>query len=296
MVDRGIQYSEYLGENLDNSIGYSNYLGENLDKSIDYSKYIAEMVDRGIQYSEYLGENLDNSIGYSEYLGENLDKSIDYSEYLGENLDKSISYSEYLAENLDNSIDYPENLNNYDSNISSAKLYEQSITKKLDRIIKETEDHSNSKLHFMGFLNSSQKDKFNRLSSYEKEQLITEMNNNKVMSTIQANHVWESMFKGTDNKLDFINDMPEKYINKWNNLSEQRKEQIIAESKFYNLSNAYAIKNFWDTRDLRSSQVEMESLNENRLASDITPNRKEISLDDDYVNNIINKVKFNLKR
>ena len=52
--------------------------------------------------------------------------------------------------------------------------------------------------------------------------------------------------------------MPEKYKERWSNLSEARQKQIISESKFHSTNTQYAINNFWSTRDLRSTQVEIE--------------------------------------
>ena len=59
---------------------------------------------------------------------------------------------------------------------------------------------------------------------------------------------------------DFIQDMPEKFTEKWNNLAEGRRNQIIAESKFHPLNTQYQINNFWQTRDLREYSPVMEKV------------------------------------
>jgi hypothetical protein len=70
-----------------------------------------------------------------------------------------------------------------------------------------------------------------------------------------------------DNTPAFIKHMPNEYIEKWSKLSESRKNEIIVESTRYNLSTDYLIANFWSTRDLRNSQVQLERINESKVAA-----------------------------
>ena len=91
--------------------------------------------------------------------------------------------------------------------------------------------------------------------------------------------------------------MPEKYQSKWAALSENRQNQIIAESKFHNLTTPYSINNFWATRDLRPSQFELEKLNESKTAAEQTETaKKEPLVNESFAADLINRVKFNLGR
>ena len=89
--------------------------------------------------------------------------------------------------------------------------------------------------------------------------------------------------------------MPEKFSAKWESLSESRKNQIIAESKFYTLTTPYAINNFWGTRDLRPSQMELEQINESKTAAEAAA-PKEPLVNESFANDLVNRVKFNLGR
>ena len=306
-LDKSISYSDYLAENVDKIKNYSSYLGEELDKTIQYSEHVAEQADKGIQYSNYLGEKLEKGIEYSEYVAETVDKNIAYSEYLGENLTKSIKYSEYIAENA-NTVDgtlineesseatIEESINESVETVKDTKSYKDTISEKLAALISKAETKNLSEMHFMNFLSESKKNQFDSLADDKKVLLVESMNKDSIMSTVQAENVWDSCFTTERKTIDFINDMPSKYSDKWNALSQNRKEQIIAESKFHSLSTPYAINNFWQTRDLRDTQMNLESINESKTAAEAAQAKTEPLLNESYSADLIQKMKFRLGR
>ena len=77
---------------------------------------------------------------------------------------------------------------------------------------------------------------------------------------------------------------------------ESRKEQIIAESKFHSLSTPYAINNFWQTRDLRDTQMNLETLNESKTAAEAAQEKTEPLLNESFSADLIQKMKFRLNR
>ena len=306
-LDKSISYSDYLAENVDKIKNYSSYLGEELDKTIQYSEHVAEQADKGIQYSNYLGESLEKGIEYSEYVAEKVDQNIAYSEYLGEGLDKSIKYSEYIAENantvegnlLNEESSEPtieESINESVKVKEETKSYKDTISEKLAALISKAETKNLTEMNFMNFLSESKKNQFDSLADDKKVLLVESMNSNLIMSTIQAENVWDSCFITERNAINFIDDMPSKYSDKWNNLSENRKEQIIAESKFHSLGTPYAINNFWQTRDLRSTPMNVETLNESKTAAEAAHTKSEPLLNESYSADLINKMKFRLGR
>ena len=306
-LDKSISYSDYLAENVDKIKNYSSYLGEELDKTIQYSEHVAEQADKGIQYSNYLGEKLEKGIEYSEYVAETVDKNIAYSEYLGENLTKSIKYSEYIAENA-NTVDgtlineesseatIEESINESVETVKDTKSYKDTISEKLAALISKAETKNLSEMHFMNFLSESKKNQFDSLADDKKVLLVESMNSNQIMSTVQAENVWDSCFITERKTINFINDMPSKYSDKWNALSQNRKEQIIAESKFHSLSTPYAINNFWQTRDLRDTQMNLESINESKTAAEAAQTKTEPLLNESFSADLIQKMKFRLGR
>ena len=306
-LDKSISYSDYLAENVDKIKNYSSYLGEELDKTIQYSEHVAEQADKGIQYSNYLGEKLEKGIQYSEYVAETVDKNIAYSEYLGENLTKSIKYSEYIAENA-NTVDgtlineesseatIEESINESVETVKDTKSYKDTISEKLAALISKAETKNLSEMHFMNFLSESKKNQFDSLADDKKVLLVESMNKDSIMSTVQAENVWDSCFITERKTINFINDMPSKYSDKWNALSQNRKEQIIAESKFHSLSTPYAINNFWQTRDLRDTQMNLESINESKTAAEAAQTKTEPLLNESFQTDLIQKMKFRLGR
>jgi hypothetical protein len=306
-LDKSISYSDYLAENVDKIKNYSSYLGEELDKTIQYSEHVAEQADKGIQYSNYLGEKLEKGIEYSEYVAETVDKNIAYSEYLGENLTKSIKYSEYIAENA-NTVEgtsineesseptIEESINESVETVKDTKSYKDTISEKLAALISKAETKNLSEMHFMNFLSESKKNEFDSLADDKKVLLVESMNSKPIMSTIQAENVWESCFITERKAINFLENMPEKFRSKWDNLSENRQQQIIAESKFHSLNTPYAINNFWGTRDLRSTQMNLESINESKTAAEAAQTKTEPLLNESFQTDLIEKMKFRLGR
>jgi hypothetical protein len=75
--------------------------------------------------------------------------------------------------------------------------------------------------------------------------------------------------------------MPVEYKETWSNLSVTRKNEILAESKRYDLSTQYQITNFWQTRDLRNKQVQVERINESKTA--VTEEVKSYSVSNNFL-------------
>ena len=328
-VDKIKNYSSYLGEELDKTIQYSEHVAEQADKGIQYSNYLGEALEKGIEYSEYVAEKVDQNIAYSEYLGEGLDKSIKYSEYIAENATtinaKAINEStvneygkmkegytptlEEVSKCMGEGMKYEQVCEQYPDADKGAikemcdkcmheesKSYKDTISEKLGNLISKAETKNLSEMHFMNFLSESKRNQFDSLEDNKKALLVESMNKDSIMSTMQAENVWDSCFITERKAINFINDMPSKYSDKWNSLSENRKEQIIAESKFHSLGTPYAINNFWQTRDLRNTQMSLESINESKTAGESAAVKAEPLLNESFSADLINKMKFRLGR
>jgi hypothetical protein len=332
-IDKIKNYASYLGEELDSSIQYTEHVAEQADKGIAYSNYLGESLDKGIKYSEYVAEKVDQNIAYSEYLGENVDKSIKYSEYIAENvaavnaepINESVNESpvneygkmkegytptmEEVSKCMGEGMKYEAICEMYPDADKAVvkemcdkcmheekKSYKDTISEKLESLISKAEAKNVSEMHFMNFLSESKKNEFDSLSEDKRGLIVESMNKDSIMSTVQAENVWESCFIVERKAINFIDDMPSKYSDKWNALSENRKEQIIAESKFHSLSTPYAINNFWQTRDLRDTQMNLETLNESKTAAEAAQKKSEPLLNESYSADLIQKMKFRLNR
>ena len=122
-LDKNISHSDYVIESLNNIKEYSNYLAESVSKSISYSEYVAEQTNQLVDYTKYVAEKVDQGLSYSEYLAENQDKMIQFSNYLAENQNSNIAYSEYLAEKVDQNISYGEYLAENQNNMIKYSEY-----------------------------------------------------------------------------------------------------------------------------------------------------------------------------
>ena len=328
-VDKIKNYSSYLGEELDKSIQYTEHVAEQADKGIEYSNYLGEKLEKGIEYSEYVAETVDKNIAYSEYLGESLTKSIKYSEYIAENANtvkgEAINEStvneygkmkegytptmEEVSKCMGEGMKYEQVCEKYPDADKGAikemcdkcmheesKSYKDAISEKLANLISKAETKNVSEMHFMNFLSESKKNEFDSLAEDKRNLIVESMNGNSIMSTVQAENVWDSCFITERKEINFIDDMPEKFRSKWDNLSENRKEQIIAESKFHAVSTPYAINNFWQTRDLRDTQMNLESINESKTAAEAAQAKTEPLLNESFSADLIQKMKFRLGR
>ena len=329
-IDKIKNYASYLGEELDSSIQYTEHVAEQADKGIEYSNYLGESLEKGIKYSEYIAEKVDQNIAYSEYLGEGLEKSIKYSEYIAENANAVETNAEAINEStvneygkmkegytptmeevkkcMDEGMKYEAICEKYpdadhgkikeycEECMKETKSYKESISEKLESLISKAEAKNVSEMHFMNFLSESKKNEFDSLSEDKKGLIVESMNKDSIMSTVQAENVWDSCFITERKVINFINDMPSKYADKWNALSENRKQQIIAESKFHSLGTPYAINNFWQTRDLRDTQMNLQSINESKTAAEAAAEKKEPLLNESFTNDLIEKMKHRLGR
>ncbi len=304
-LDKSITHTDYVVENVNKIKQYTKYLAEELDNSIQYSEHVAEKSDKGIQYSNYLGEQLDKGIAYSDYLAEKLDQGIKYSEYIKENVEKVGKYAEYIGENVNEHVlNETKSIKKGDSineNVTEAKEdvvdYKTSITEKLNSLIEKAEENhakfATPETKFFALLGESKKAEFSSLNESKQEEILNKFNSTRCLSTVEAEGIWESCFTEERKSLNFMDNMPSKYTEKWNNLSKVRQDQIIAESNYFPLNTEYQINNFWATRDLRSSQVPMEQLNENKTAAEQSVEKKPL-VNENYANALIEKVRFNL--
>jgi hypothetical protein len=288
-------YMTYLAENLDNSIQHGDYVVENLNKVKDYTNYLAENLEHGVAYTEYVGKKVDEAISYAEHVAEGADNAIEYGKYLGENMNKTVAYAEYLKENVEKLGSYAnyiaESLNkiqegkvavatteavvesvNENANPAPAAPavdYKSSVEAKLNILLesamakKEQENLKKDDLHFFRFLDNSKRVEFQSLNEGKQNEIVEKFKTNKYFSSSDANRIWESNFiTEAPASLDVVTNMPDKYREKWESLNESQRSTIMKQAKAYPLDSQYQINNFWQTRDLRTTKVNFEKIDE----------------------------------
>lgn len=252
-------YTNFLAENLDNVITHNDHIVEGVNNMEKYMNYVAEKADQGIQYSESIAEKSEKIIEFSNYLSENMDKLAQHNDYLTEGLNNVVKFADYLKENLETVGGYSnyigENLDKLNKRLSGvneeapAATATASVETPVNNTVTESTDYK-----------KSISDKLQLL--IESAQKQTAGNNGDAQPLNES-----AKTEVEDTTPVFIKRMPKEYEEKWSKLSESRKNEIIVESSRYNLSTDYLIANFWSTRDLRNSQVQLERINESKVAA-----------------------------
>jgi len=282
-ADQGIQYTESVAQKADQGIQYTEKVAEKLDQSIQYSESIAEKSEKIVEFSNYLSENMDKLAQHNDYLTEGLNNIVAFADYLKENLETVGGYSKYIGENLDKLNKRLSGVNEEGptSQVATQKAaetiavpeatdYKKSITEKLQLLIESAQKQTavpSGDMQFLNFLNDDKKAQYQSLNESVKNELVQAYSSSKdYFSGNVANEIFESVVNKEARVPDFIKRMPVEYKEAWSNLSSTRKNEIVAESTRYNLSTEYQINNFWQTRDFRNKQVQVERINESKAA------------------------------
>ena len=61
--------------------------------------------------------------------------------------------------------------------------------------------------------------------------------------------------------------MPARLVEKWSKLSDERKQEILAESKMFVINNEASAEYFWNTRDFRDKKIELQKVEESKVAN-----------------------------
>lgn len=289
-TQNGINYSEKLAESLDSLIDYTKMVAEKTDQSISYTEGLSEKLNQRFDYQNYVNESVDNLISHNDHIVEGANKMSAYQTYLAEHLDNSIShgdyivegvqsvkaYAEYLKENTQNAISYMDFVvgkineglvQKVEGKVNESSDYKATIASKLDALIANAKESATKKLNeskdFTSLLSESSLATFNALDGDKKEKVAKVFEGAKIYTPAQADHLLNETIKEPLNegqKLNWLVDMPQKYIASWNSLNEGQKQAIKAQASIRSLNTEYQINDFWATRDLR--EVKPESLNE----------------------------------
>ena len=298
------KYTMYLAEQVDNSISHQDYIVENCNKMIEHQDYIVENCNKMIEHQDYIVENLNDTIGYQNYLAEMLDKSIDYSNMIAEEQNKNIAHSDYLVEKMNQIIDHQDYIaescnemidenNKLNETVQKLKDFGNYLAEGMNNIVAHND-------YIVESLNKKEEDALNE--EQNKQQVVEEKVDEKVdekkeerfdskkyqndlneklgnlISTVktqyeeikkkEAEQITESR-KAVENANEFmlVNYIPERLKERWANLSDERKQEILAESKMLVINNANAATYFWNTRDMREKQVEMKKVEEQVTAN-----------------------------
>jgi hypothetical protein len=325
-LGESIAYTEHVAEKADQGIAYAEHIAEKSDRGIQYSEMVAENLDKTNKYNEYMASKLDEAIRYGEYLAGKINETVAYAEYVAEHTDNSIKYGEYLAENATSKEDF-KNLTEYteymfeglapkkdgktqdlDEEKSTAKgiiagaitenenvmsrytALDNKIEAVLESVKKQKADDKSyiADYPFTTFLSEGKRDEFLALNETEKKRVTKALDAKPSFNEETIVKVWESALANVEVNESWLTDMPVDYLPLWENASPELKDKITRQSKVYNLSTPYQIKNFWQTRGLgKPEDFVSESLNESKKTeTDESAKAGGLGYSPDYLNSV----------
>ena len=256
-----IEHNNYIVENLNDTIGYQNYIAEMLDKSIDYSNMLAEEQNKNIAHSDYLVEKMNQMIEHQDYIAESCNNIIEEGNKLNERFEQLKSHNNYIVEGMNNIVAHNnyivESINSKEENtlneengktIMGQKTFENKEEKHEEKFdLKKYQSEINEKL---GNLISTVKNQYEEAKKKESEQIT------------ESRRAIEN-----SNEFMLVNYIPDRLKEKWANLSDERKQEILAESKMLVIKDAKTATYFWNTRDMREKKIEMKKVEEQVTAN-----------------------------
>ena len=303
-LDTSISYQDHIAEEANKMIEHQDYLAENMNKMIAHQDYLAENMDKMIEHQDYLAENLDDTIGYQKYVAEMLDKSIDYSNMLAEEANKSIAHQDYLAENMNKMIAHQNHIVEESNKIIEYSNYlAESMNNKVENSVNENETPAGNEVK-----ETVVENKVVEESKFDAKKYQAELGSklDTLISTVKTNYaeakekeaiaLEESKSKINSTDFNLINYIPARLQESWMNLSDERKKEILAESKMFIIKEEASAVYFWNTRDLRENRIESVKIEENVVPNENKELVNESVLADDSYKMMAERIKYNMRR
>ena len=272
-LDKSITHQDYIADEANKIIEHNNYLAENMNKMVGYNDYLAEKMNQMVAHQDYLAENINDTISYQNYVAEMLDKSIDYSNMLAEEQNKSIAHNNYLVEKMNQMVEHQdyivEEVNKIDANIIEETKKERTKVKETPVVETSVNESKEEKFDAKAY-QSALTEKLDAILAAAKAQY-------EEVRKAEAEALAESK-KNVDTKnFTLINYMPSRLNEKWSKLSDARKQEILEESKMFVINNEASAEYFWNTRDFRDKQVELQKIDESAVAQPNALNENAVS-------------------
>ena len=143
------------------------------------------------------------------------------------------------------------------------EAYKAEIASKLDKLVESAQIKENENPSFFRVVSGNTIEKYNALNEDAKTEVRTKVAKRGFMTESEIVSLIESSTLIVENRNAepfFLAAMPSEYRGTWENLSESKKNQITAQSKYHTLNTEYQVRNFWQTRDLRDTKIEMEKV------------------------------------
>lgn len=289
-LDQGISYTEHIAESVSNIKDYANYLAETYnngtetsEKLVEYVNYLRENVQNVSEYANYIAESINENLVVEgdDVTAKEFDESDEDNELekVGNNSGEAIKADggagQEHADLEDDSKDVTTPDEEKEGNDTAPKnsgkdgaddpleSYKSEISSKLTTLLEKAQAKENNDPHFFKLVGSATAEKYNSLNEDAKTSIRKEVENAGFLTESQIVRLIENVNEvsgNVSNEPFFITAMPSEYKEKWETLSEKKKNQISAQSKTHKLDTEYQVRNFWQTRDLREVAPVMEKV------------------------------------
>ena len=305
-LDTSISHQDHIAEEANKMIAHQDYLAENMNKMIEHQDYLAENMDSMIAHQDYLAENLDDTIGYQKYVAEMLDKSIDYSNMIAEESNKSIAYQNYLSENMNNMIAHQNHIVEESNKLIEYSNYlAESMNGKFEGSVNE-ENNKTAQTNDLNTVVNTKPVQEVQESIFDSKKYQEELGAklDSLISVVKTNYaeakekeavaLQESMSKINSINFNLINRIPARLQESWMKLSDERKKEILAESKMFIIDNDASADYFWNTRDLREKRMGSVKMEEGVANTEIKDVNESVLTSDSY-KMMAEKIKRNMR-
>lgn len=285
------KYTNYLAESYnegvishENVTKYMNYLKENLERVSEYAEYVAETVntnllmeddtDAGKELTEDPNDVTPPVVDADgkEYAKAE-DRAEDDSKELEKDLEgdteevaKEVAVDGEAADKVDaeegEKAEEGEAGKEVVESVDKMEAYKAEISSKLSALLESATAKKVEEPHFFKFIAEAKKEEFNALETEAKEKVIAAVSGKGFLTESQIYALWNQSLAGApvENEPLVIAAMPSEYKETWNALSEAKKNQLLAQSKYHRLETEYQVRNFWQTRDFREVAPVMEKV------------------------------------
>ena len=288
-----VAYVEYLKENLQAVSEYTEYIAESINESLVEEvegEEVAKEFDEADETEEIekIGNNTEEGDVEGEENGipaeEVITKDEEELEKIGDNAPEGDVEEETgdstEAEDLEDETvksdseiepgteeaeagEGEEEAEGEDGMLDPLEAYKNEISSKLDKLVENATIKNNENPSFFKVVSSTTREKYNTLTESAKTEVRATVAKRGFMTESEIaslmNNV-ELIVESAGSAPFFISAMPTEYATAWENLSESKKNQITAQSKYHTLNTEYQVANFWQTRDLREAPVAMEQV------------------------------------
>lgn len=265
-------------ESYNNLKAYTKYLAETLDKSITHQDYIADEANKIIEHNNYLAENMNKMVGYNDYLAEKMNQMVEHQDYIVEEVNKigGNIIEEKKSELVSEETKVEDKVNEENKPAEEVKVEET----KTEPVVEEEKFDAKA-------YQSALTEKLDAILAAAKAQY-------EEAKKAEAEALAESK-KNVDTKnFTLINYMPSRLNEKWSKLSDERKQEILEEAKMFVINNEASAEYFWNTRDFRDKQVELQKIDESAVAQSNTINENVVS--DERLNAMKEQIQRRMRR